>query len=365
MTAHVVVDARLAGATGIGTYLRNTLPRIAARHTEWRFTLIGPGELEGQDWVRFPGARLLRCDAPIYSVREQVELPLLVPRDATLYWAPHFNIPIWLRAPLVATVHDLAHLRVDQNTRNPLRRLYSEAEFRAVRRRATSVMCDSEFTLGEFRELVGEPRRAVVVPCGVDAAWYDAPSSPPPMTTPYFVFVGNFKPHKNARVLLEAMAANAKHLDARLVMVVRLAGLRTQDTSIRPLVETLGDRVKLVSNVDDATLRRYVQHATALVMPSLYEGFGLPPLEAMAAGTPALVANAASLPEVCGDAAIYFDPASVDQLAAAMRRIASDQALRAQVRERGLRQARRFSWDTTAELAGRELAHALQRADAA
>ena len=100
--------------------------------------------------------------------------------------------------------------------------------------------------------------------------------------------------------------------------------------------------------VDDALLKRYVACAEALVLPSFYEGFGLPPLEAMACGCPAIVSNRASLPEVCGDAALYCNPDDVEDIAARMLEVAGDEALRAQLREKGLARARRFTWDRCA-----------------
>jgi glycosyltransferase involved in cell wall biosynthesis len=357
MSAHIVVDVRLARDSGIGTYIRNTVPRVAALQPDWRFTLLGDeDQLRDESWARFPGVRLAHCGARIYGPREQLEILIRVPSNADVFWSPHFNIPLLLNTALVVTVHDVALLRTPQNF---VRRLYARTELGAVRRKARSVMFDSEFSLREFRELVGEPKRVAVVPCGVDPDWFAPRTGEAPAPAPYFVFVGNFKPHKNARVLLEAMALNSGRLDANLVMIVRLSGLRQRDNSVWPLIEKLGDRVRVVDSVNDADLRRYVQHASALIMPSLYEGFGLPPLEAMAAGTPALVAKSGSLPEVCGDAALYFDPLDAAELAGAMRRIAAETELRKQLQERGAAQARRHTWDITASLARRELAHAL------
>ena len=110
----------------------------------------------------------------------------------------------------------------------------------------------------------------------------------------------------------------------------------------------LGGRVKFTGLVDDAQLKRYVAWADALVLPSFYEGFGLPPLEAMACGCPAIVSDRASLPEVCGDAVLYCDPNDVEDIAARMLEVAASEATRAGLREKGLRRARQFTWDKCA-----------------
>ena len=366
MSAHIVVDVRMAEDSGVGTYIRNTVPRLAALEPDWRFTLMGDrARLADSGWARIPGASVVHCAAGVYSVREQFEIPARVPSGADLFWSPHYNVPAMLRVPLVVTVHDLAHLRLPEHTSSPIRQAYARLLFGVVQSKARAVMCDSQFTLNEYRALVGEPKSVTVVHCGVDASWFELPETAPPMATPYFLFVGNLKPHKNARLALEAMVINAGKVNASLVLIGRTEGMRTRDESLGPLVQSLTDRVTMLGEVDEGVLRRYVQHAVAVVQPSLYEGFGLPPLEAMAAGTPAIVSTAGSLPEICGDGALYFDPRDAHALASAMARVASDTEPRDALRVRGKARARRFDWGSTAAAARATIASVLQARHAA
>lgn len=359
MTVHVAVDVRMAADSGIGTYIRNVVPRVAALEPDWTFTLLGHARaLETSEWARFPSARMVHCGAPIYSIREQLELVARTPRTATIFWSPHYNIPLLVRQPLVVTVHDLAHLRLPEHTHSIARSLYARSLFAAVRRRARVVICVSAFSRSEFNALVGEPRGiSETVHNGVDESWFaDDDGGPSPVEGRYFLVVGNLKPHKNVRVVLEAMRQLDQ--DVKLVLVGRTDGMRTVDTSLGEALGALGPRVALRGEVREEELRRYVRNATALVLASTYEGFGLPPLEAMACGTPALVSRAASLPEVCGDAAVYFDPADAAGLATAMRRVLTDAALRDSLAAQGRAHARTFQWSRTAERVRQLLTHA-------
>jgi len=241
-----------------------------------------------------------------------------------------------------------------------MRRLYARVLFEAVRRKARVIMFDSAFTSLEFRTLVGAPRGHVdAIPCGVDDAWFTSEAGDgAPVDEPYFIFVGNLKPHKNVGLILEAMLGR-EDSGARLVVVGRVDGMRTVDRSVAEPLERLGKRVVMTGEISDTELHRYVRHAAALVLPSRYEGFGLPPLEAMASGTPALVSRAASLPEVCGDAALYFDADDSTDLTRAMNAVLHDGQLRTDLAVKGRSRARQFQWGHTAERARRMLREAV------
>jgi glycosyltransferase involved in cell wall biosynthesis len=133
------------------------------------------------------------------------------------------------------------------------------------------------------------------------------------------------------------------------VIVGKQEGLITADRTVNAAVPALGGRVRLTGEVDQHSLEQFFAHADALVFPSLYEGFGLPALEAMACGCPAIVSRAGSLPEVCGDAALYFDPMNPAELAASITQVLSSSDVRLDLRERGRRHAAQFQWDRCAE----------------
>jgi glycosyltransferase involved in cell wall biosynthesis len=147
--------------------------------------------------------------------------------------------------------------------------------------------------------------------------------------------------------------------DHDLVLVGSFERQRTVDTDALTLARSLGNRIRLVGDADDASVRGYVANAAALVLPSLYEGFGLPAVEAMAAGCPCLVSNAASLPEVCGDAALYCDPRDPADMAKQLQRLLTDDVLRARLVRAGRARAASLDWNVTAERTARVLDRAL------
>ncbi|HEX7940798.1 MAG TPA: glycosyltransferase family 1 protein [Gemmatimonadaceae bacterium] len=334
--------------SGIGTYISELVPRIIDARPEYRFTLIGrPEQLAEVPWSRRPNVDVRACTAPIYGLAEQVALMAKIPRETSLFWAPHYNVPLTYGGRTAVTVHDVAHLALPQFVHGVHRRLYARAMFTAVRRTADALLCDSEFTAREFARLVGIGRAApTTVHLGVDDRWFAVKQRERPHPRPFFLFIGNVKPNKNLRVLLRAFARILTQVPHDLVVVGRHEGLTTGDPDAVRDAASLGTRVRSTGLVSAEHLEQYVAFADALVMPSLYEGFGLPPLEAMAAGCPAVVSRAASLPEVCGDAALYFDAADASELADCLLRLASDASLRQRHCALGRRRAELFRWET-------------------
>lgn len=349
----VAVDARMVDASGIGTHLRNVLGRLVAAGPEWRLALLGdPGALARHGWGAVPGVELLAHRAPFYGLRQQL-LPAAARALAPdLLWVPHYNIPLTWRGRLLVTVHDLAHLALPELFGRGARRVYARLTFAAVRRRAAGLLYVSRFSRDEFHRLVGPPRgREWTAANGVAPEWFEA--APPAVAhRPYFLYVGNVKPHKNLGRLLEAFAAVAPEVPHDLVLVGRRRGFLTADPDVSRRAEGLGDRVRFTGFLEAAELRTTVAGAAALALPSLYEGFGLPALEAMACGRPVLAARAGALPEVCGKAAIYCDPLDPADIAAGLRRLAIDADLAARLGAAGPEHARRFSWDDTAATVG-------------
>jgi glycosyltransferase involved in cell wall biosynthesis len=347
---HVAVDARMVGHSGIGTYLSNLLPRIAAHRPAWRWTLIGKSNaLLGLDWPADAKVRVAESDVPIYSIREQLELAVKAPRDANLFWSPHYNIPLAYVGRLMVTLHDIGHLSLPQFFPGAAQRVYSRTMFGALRLRARAIVCDSEFTRGEYARLVGvgkaNPR--VVFP-GIDSVWMTPASPISPHPRPYLVCVGVVKAHKNVGTLIHAFAKIMHEIPHDLVVVGRRAGMRTVDEEAERAAEPLGSRVVFTGEVPFDRLRDYVAHAAALVTTSLHEGFGLPPLEAMAAGTPCVVSNVTALPEAAGDAALYCDPRNAEDVAVQIRRLLTDAELRRALIEKGRQRAATFTWERCA-----------------
>lgn len=343
---------------GIGTYIRNVVPRVVARRPDWRFTFLASRRAL-PDWTLNARALVRPCSSDIYTIAEQVELPLKTPRSAALFWSPHYNVPVFSRAPLVVTVHDVCHLAMPDIYGGAARGAYARYMFGTVRRRAREIVFDSDFTRSEFVRHVGEPARSTTALLGVDHVWRAAIGSARPHPRPYVLFVGSGKPHKNLVALIKAFEMSRMALAGHDLVLLGSFQQRTIDDDALGLANMLGARVRLVHDADDASVRAFVAGAAALVLPSLYEGFGLPALEAMAAGCPCLVSNVASLPEVCGDGALYCDPKDPADIARQLVRLVSDGELRARLVSAGRLRADRFDWDVTAERTASVLDRAL------
>lgn len=303
-------------------------------------------ELERSFGDAFPQCRIRKFEAGMYSIAEQIDYLRAIPKETSLYFATHYNIPLLYSGQMIVTVYDLMHLAKPQFAPGIHKRMYAKLMFAALRRRAKSVLTISEFTRYELERIVGSFKQPVTpIHLGVGNEWFSIPALPSPHSRPYVLYVGNIKPHKNLKSLVKGFIAIASRVPHDLVLVGKKEGFITGDDDVAELARTSGGRIHFTGRVADDQLHQHVQHADALVFPSHYEGFGLPPLEAMAAGCPVLVSTAASLPEVCGDAAMYFDPSDVNDLSSKLELILVNNDLRDSLREKGLARARSFTWD--------------------
>lgn len=362
----LVIDARKAYDAGIGTYVRQLVPRVLQRLPQqpcqlWLSERSAPWLAEVQAQVG-PQVRGELLAARPLSLGEQRVLRQHLGPDKLL-WATSLSHPLFYNGPLVATVHDVAQLALPSAMAGGrVTKAASQVFFQSLRRSAQELLFISQFTQSEFSHWVGSPRQPVTVtPLGVDTTWFEARGAGhSPQAQPYFISVSSVRPHKNFGFLVQAFAAVADRLPHQLVIVGESQGLRTVDAGLAAQVEALGGRVRFLGRIPDADLRQWVAHADAMVFPSLYEGFGLPPIEAMAAGCPVLSSTAGALQEVCGEAAPYFDPHDTSSLQAALLAhvTSSPQARQARI-TLGLARARHYDWERTADLTAEVFARAL------
>jgi glycosyltransferase involved in cell wall biosynthesis len=357
----VALDARKIDDFGIGTYIQGLVGALRESGRPEELVLYLP---PGREPPPPPGgvATPVRVDwrpeaARPYSVSELWRLALAARRDgADLYHAPHYVCPPLLPCPAVITVHDLIHLRLPTRHRHRLAPLYARVMLRLAVRRARRLITVSESTRRDLVARLGaRPERIRVIPNGVGTEF--RPAGDPgvlrealaalDVCPPYFLFVGNPLPHKNLPRLLDAFRGLDPAL-GRLVLVgiPRAARGRVDALCAR---RQLGPRVSVLAPVSPTALARLYQGALAVVVPSLWEGFGLVALESMACGAPVIAAARGGLPEVVGDAGVLVDPGDVDALREAMYTLAVREPLRAALRVRGLARARAFSWRHVAE----------------
>lgn len=307
----LAIDCRMARMSGIGVYLRNLVPLCMNMMPFARFRLIGyndqfivPARCEWE-----PAS----CSAPIYSISEQYKLlPLL--KGCNALWTPHYPIPIMSPVPMVVTVHDVAHLAL-RDLYKGITHLYAKFMFQFTRFKAKEIIFVSEFTRQEFLRRVGEPKgNTTVIPNGINNCWLESPlqdrSEPP-----YFLAVGNIKPHKNIPFLCRAFSKIASRCCANLILVGESSGFRVSERSTDNLAEICPGRISFTGFLSQKELTALVSKAAALVFPSRYEGFGLPLLEALGAGVPVIASDTQVSREVCSDHAMYFPLNSEEKLA--------------------------------------------------
>ncbi len=350
----VLLDARKARDFGIGRYVVG-LARALARAGEFDLTAV----VRPHDAELLPeGVTPLESDAAPYSATELFALRRAIARTKpALFHALHYVLPLFPPSATVVTIHDLMHLSRPEHASLP-KRAYATTMLRRAVRRAARVVAGSEATR---RELVAFDRRAegktVVIPYGVDGTFRaDIPAAERTrvrqahrLDGPYVLFLGNDKPHKNLDGLLDSFAEIAKtNRDVRLVLAGGSSG-RAAQRRAGIAGRGLSARVLDLGVVPDADVPPLLAGASALVLPSFTEGFGLPVLEAQAVGTPVACSDRGGLPEAGGDAALYFDPESRPATAAAIRRVVEDEGLRASLRSKGLARAQTFTWDRVAE----------------
>ncbi len=342
----ITIDMRMYHASGIGTYIRNLVPLVITNLPGIKFNLLGDiAELKNMSWPSQSSIHFIQCCAPIYSIQEQIQLKKVIPRDTTLFWSPHFNIPLFYRGKLLVTIHDVFHLAMPRYVKGLHKKLYARIMFGSLNFKASAVICDSFFTMSELRRLVlREPIMVYPIHIGVAEDWFDIPRTKNPYHKPYILFVGNVKPHKNLDALLKAFKLIQEITAHDLIIVGKKEGFITGDRNIIAQASHLAGRVQFIGYVDDGSLKQFYAHADALVLPSFYEGFGLPPVEAMACGCPVIVSNVASLPEICGSAALYVDPYCAEDIADKMIKLLRNLSLREMLRRKGLERAMQFTW---------------------
>ncbi len=316
----IYADQRWIGNHGIGRFARQVLARLDYR----------------------PVAMSSNPASPIDSWLLSRTLSRLERTD--VFFSPGYNTPLFCRAPFVFTIHDFSHIHCPEN--NSLQvQLYYATVMRRACRQAARIVTVSDFTRNEIIEWSRVSAEKVVnVGNGVDTT-YHPEGDPYGLPFPYLLSVSNRKPHKNECRIVKAFAT--ADLDSRIHLV--FTGEPTPKISRWIDTQQVRSRVDFLGIVPEQNMPSLYRSALALIFPSLYEGFGLPILEAMACGTPVLTSNITAMPEVAGGAALLVDPRSIEAIACGMERIVCDSRLREQASLKGIIRADQFRWATTCE----------------
>lgn len=347
----IAVDCRMVNFSGIGTYIKGIMPLLIGSQPYWRFELYGdPDELSEFHWSSLPNTVVIEFQPPIYSIREQMEWLIHSRHAPDLLWVPHINIPLIWPGKLMVTVHDVLFLAMPELF-GRLKTNYAKLFFNHIKTRADAISFVTNFTAQEFSRLVGPPKRNLdIIYNGIDENWFIPETSaiiqPKIDSVPYIVCVGNLKPHKNLPRLIKAFFLLQDLIPHRLLIIGKRDGFLTGDSEVEKMAAN-HHRIIFTGFVSDAELRAIVSKADALIHPSLYEGFGLPPLEAMATGCPVIISHTGSLPETSGTAATYFNPYIVSSIASVIASVLKDDALRADMIRKGREHAQQFKWQNT------------------
>ena len=358
---------------GIGRYARELIRALARLDRDNRYVLFVPRDAHDEllrfDWS--PNFQIVRApltERYLAALWHKFRVPLFVEAftgRVDVFYSPDFLLPPTRARRTLVTIHDLSYVRVPECFPAPLLAYLNRAVPRALAR-ADLVLADADSTRRDVNDVYRVPLDKIkTLYSGVDPRFNPsiAPESQARVREltqgkPYLLAVSTIQPRKNYSRLIEAFAkiANSELGIANSQFAIRnsrlvIAGHRGwMYEDVFETVERLGlqDRVIFPNFFADADLPALYANATLFVYPSLYEGFGLPVAEAMACGTPVVCSKASSLPEVAGDAVLYFDPRDVNAMADAMQRALSDESLRDQMRGRGFAQVKQFSWDKAA-----------------
>jgi glycosyltransferase involved in cell wall biosynthesis len=361
INAHLLAHTRSFRRAGVSNYVEALLTHLGQVDRHSRYTVyttrgLGAGALGLPPNFHVRPSMLPTINPRVRIPWEQLLAPALLRLSGVHVYHGVLNVvPLASPVPSVVTIHDLSPFLFPQTFRH-VNRTYTRWAIKVAARRAARILAVSQFTKDEIvRWLDVPPERVVVTHDAVDERF----TPPDPNEVEQFrrrrglpkrfvLFLGTLEPRKNLPLLLDAFAFIVGEVDAPLV-IAGSKGWLFEPILAKAESLGLGEKLRFVGYVPQEEQHLWYAAATAFAFPSLYEGFGMPPLEAMACGTPVVVSSSSSLPEVVGDAALIVSPDDPEDLAEALTRVLGDAGLREELRARGFAQARRFSWRETAE----------------
>lgn len=364
--AKIGIDARLWGTkhTGIGRYTQKLIENLQKLDTTNNYVIFCRKE-NLDDIPNRVGWKKVVADIPHYSLSEQINLvQIFLKENLDLLHVPHFNVPVFYPKNFVITIHDILwHSKkgFDVTTLPPLTYLAKYAGYRLVVKnavaRARAIFVPSKSVASEVTKRFPETKNKVhttyegVDPLPTGGKW----------SGDYLLYVGNLYPHKNLETLVQALSryhvlsegekASLSIKRGNKTKLVIVSGRGTFEEKIRKIIgkEKLGNRIQILNRVNDKQLGALYRNAKAFVFPTLSEGFGLPGLEAMSAGTPVVCSDIPVLREIYGNAALYFDPKDSQDLASKIQHVLTNRMTRMNLVSAGKAQVKKYSWRKMAQ----------------
>ena len=362
--ARVIIDK----LTGLGNYTYNLVKHLLMLDSENEYIVLINRSLTDQHPIKHLEQKNLKkrfVQIPEVTPQQQVMVPFeLWKQKPDVYHYPNFDLPVFQPYNSIFTVHDLTYLKHRDLyiKRRWAKNLYTKSIMALGARKAKRIISVSTSTKRDLQEILRVPEEKIyVILEGLDECYFNGQCSQPEPKLfeqylglkeedEYFLFVGERRPHKNLVQLVEAFSVFKKRLPNNIKLVIggkKYADYDKPEEKVREL--NLTHDVVFLGYVPEDFLPTLYKRAKCFVFISIYEGFGLPLLEAMACGTPIITSNLSSMPEVAGDAALTVDPYNVEEIANAMQRLTEDLDLRQQLVKNGFRRVKKFSWQSAAE----------------
>ena len=360
---HIVIDARRMDDFGIGTYIRNLIRAIGAVGDRNRYTVVVPSEQSAGSLATGPNFQSVVFRGAEHGVLHHISFSrFLRSLRADLYHIPLNSVAYWMPQPYVVTIHDMSTLLF--RSRGEIRERLHEERYRRGAVRASRVIAVSDSTRRDIEVVLRvDPERIRTIYSAPDPAFSQVPEDPDrvqkvldrySIQPPYVLYAGAIRPQKNVPKLVEAFAVLRKELekqaDLKDVRLVIIGDELSKSPAVRRAViaTRMEPYVRFLGFVPAETLSVFYRAAAVFAFPSLYEGFGLAPLEAMSCGTPVVTSNLPALVEAVGDAAELVNPDNVFDIARGLRAVLEDEDRRQSLQVAGRTRAQRFNWDLTA-----------------
>jgi glycosyltransferase involved in cell wall biosynthesis len=347
----IAIDARMINHSGIGTYMKNL---ISVLLEDYHLILLG-APLEIKKHIKSGYIEIINFQSPIYSVSEQMMYPLIIP-GCDLLLSTHYNIPLFpIRAKKrIVIIYDANHLAF-YNHLSIVQKLYTKLMMNGAVKLSDTIITISEFSKSEILKYLSvDPLKIKVVHFGIDPEMINLELKKAPSRSlsignvdeKFLLFVGNVKPHKNLINLLRAFEILLQSgKDYKLVIVGKKAGFITGDKEVFEYIELnklLKENIIFTGHIENRELYNYYRKASVFIFPSLYEGFGIPPLEAMICGCPVIASDLTAIPEICGDAVLYIKALDPADIAEKINILTVDKSLRNELVKKGNLQVSKF-----------------------
>lgn len=351
------IDVRKINDFGIGTYIQNLVKYLLELDKQNQYFLFfNHQDIDNFNYPKEQVVKLIN-NSPKYSLREHFSLSHQAKKyNIQLFHEPHYTLSYFLKCKKVVSIHDLIHLKFREYLPSPKAYLYAKFMIGQAVKKADKILVGSENTKNDIMEIFKTKREKIeVIYYGVDEIFKPIKDQNPlensrnkyKLPDKYILYSGSMRKHKN---LENALKAYAGLKDKSYDLVLAGVGLQNQKV-LEPMLKELKitEKVKMIPFLDYTDLVLLYNFASVLFFPTMYEGFGLPVLEAMACGIPVVSSNNSSIAEVSGDAAVLVDPANLKEMTESLEKVLNETSLRQKMISLGLERAKIFTWKKTAE----------------